>query len=338
MYAFFVGAFMDNSFIVKNLCYAYLKKPLCLKDVSFSAEKNDKILILGLEDAGKTTLIKTLSGFDDKYFGSIKLFGKEIKAIPDEQKNVSLILDYPTLIGGSIEKNIDYVFKVTNKQCLSIDEKISMLKTFGLDFDLKTNIKKLSKFEQFKLCFLRSFLKKSEMICIDDILNNDFSSDELEELKRILGFVCEKKIVFLCASEKSYLKVPEFFDWFCPSMVLYLNLAQISQHKNIYALLDNPRDLDACAFNVGLQQKEGYCVKQDGEFYVSVDDGVVVKIDRKLNEYFEKLNLADNENEDIVLCFSRTEDIDFCKNNEVNRLFADGRIFVFSKLDRRRVL
>ena len=59
-----------NVLEVKNLCYAYIKKPLCLKDVSFSLEKKQRALVLALDDMGKTTLLKTVSGFDDKYFGS----------------------------------------------------------------------------------------------------------------------------------------------------------------------------------------------------------------------------------------------------------------------------
>ena len=146
-----------NVLEVKDLCYAYIKKPLCLKDVSFSLEKKQRALVLALDDMGKTTLLKTVSGFDDKYFGWVNLNGKDLKTIPDKEKNFSIIFDYPILISGSIDKNLNYLYEILNESVASEKEKQDLLVKFKLNYKLKDNIKKLTEFEKFKLCFARVY-------------------------------------------------------------------------------------------------------------------------------------------------------------------------------------
>ena len=102
---------MGKYFKVENLCYGYLKKPLCLKDINFSADKDDRVLVLALDDNGKTSLVKTLSGFDERFFGKVFLQDTEIRAISDKDKNVSVLFDAPILLNSSIEKNVKTILE-----------------------------------------------------------------------------------------------------------------------------------------------------------------------------------------------------------------------------------
>ena len=103
---------MENYFEVKNLCYAHYKQPLCLKDVSFSLSKGERLLVLGSEEMGKTTLLNAISGFDDKYFGNVFYKGLDIKNILDIDKGFSLVCKEPVFVSGSVEKNIDFACHV----------------------------------------------------------------------------------------------------------------------------------------------------------------------------------------------------------------------------------
>lgn len=323
-------------FKVENLCYAYIKKPLCLKDVNFSANKNDKILVLGLKDSGKTTLLKTLSGFDDKFFGKVLYNGKEIRQIPDEDKNVSLIFENPVLLNSSIDKNLDFLYESLHREIASTEEKESLLKRFNLNYDVKTKVKKLSTFEKFKLCFLRTFIKNPDMVFIDDIFDNDFTKQEKTELIQTINLISKNKLMFLCASEKS-LKNEEITSqkW---NKVLYLNNAKLYEFKSINEFNENLVDLDACSFCEEIETKEGYCVRQDGCFYLCFDEKYIIKIDKKFETDFEKLKLAENENEDIVIAYNKEIEIDLSNNEEFTKLLLQGNIKIYSKLDRNKVL
>ena len=82
---------MEQFFEAKNVCFSYYRKPLCLKDVHLSIKKNEKVILLAPEEMGKTTFLKVLSSFEDKYFGKILYNGKDLKTLGDEEKNFSLI-------------------------------------------------------------------------------------------------------------------------------------------------------------------------------------------------------------------------------------------------------
>lgn len=325
-------------FKVENLCYAYIKKTLCLKDVNFVMNKNDKALVLGLKDCGKTTLLKTLSGFDDKFFGRVSINGKEIRQIPDENKNVSLIFDKPVLLNSTIDKNLDFLYKNLNRETPSDDEKLELLKQFGLGYELKTNIKKLSLFEKFKFCFLRTFIKNPNIIFVDDIFKSNFSQEENSELVEILKMVSKNKLLFLCANDKSFLSNVNLFNELKWNKVLYLNNAKVSEFKSLDDFQNDLVDLDACNFNENLTLKEGYCVCQDGCYYLSFDDKFVIKIDKKFENCFDKLKLAENENEDVVIAYKNELEVDLSNNEAFTKLMGNGDIKIYSKLDRSKVL
>lgn len=323
----------------ENLCFGYLKQPLCLKDVNFSMTKNDRVLVLGLNDKGKTSLLKTLSGFDLHYFGKVFIDGKEIKTISDNERNVSLIFDEPVLINSSIEKNIDFLFETLKKEIPEKLEKQELLKKFNLNYDLKHKVKNLSVFEKFKLCFLRSFVKDSKILFIDDILKNNFSEDELSEFKEIFEMCLKNKPLILSANDDSFLKNQAFFEWFKPTKILYLNFAKIYEFKSFEELENNVVDLDMTLFLNYLESQEGFCVYQEGVYYLSFEDGkITLKIDKQFNECFEKLKLSEGENEDIVLAYKKGVSIDLTKNNDFNKMLVDKKFMIFSKIDRSRVL
>ena len=66
---------MKKFFDIENLCFGYLKQPLCLKDVNFSVSKNDRVLVCGVDGAAKTSFLKAISGFDEHFFGNVYLKG-----------------------------------------------------------------------------------------------------------------------------------------------------------------------------------------------------------------------------------------------------------------------
>ena len=323
-------------FCAENLCYSYIKKALCLKDVCFCAAQNDFVLILALDDMGKTTLIKTLSGFDDKFFGRVFLEDKEIRQIPDEEKNFSIVFDKAVVLNSTIDKNLNFLFSAIKQEIPSDEEKLRYLEGFGLNFDLKIKMKKLSEFDKIKFCLLRAFIKKSRVLFIDDIFKNDFSKEQIGELISLLKMLSKDRLIFLCASDKTFKKHQETFDNLA-TKVLYLNRAIVREYKDVNNFLSGKPDLESIEFCDNLKQAEGYCVFQDGHYFLSVDD-FVIKIDKQFEKDFEKLKLSVNENDDIILVYEQSLDVDFSRNNDINRLMSEKKLMLFSKLDGSRVI
>jgi ATP-binding cassette subfamily B protein len=148
-----------------KLCFAYYKQPLCLRDVSFSVSKGKKILILGVAEVGKTTLVKAISGFDSTYMGEVRFDGKNIKTIPDNEKKFSLLLAEPVFLSGNIRKNIDYLCEVESIEKISPEQLKVLFDKFGFVKDESEKIKNLSLLEKRKLAVIRAYLK-SQTLCL----------------------------------------------------------------------------------------------------------------------------------------------------------------------------
>ncbi len=64
---------------VRNLYCAYGSVDV-LADVTFDVERGDYIGLAGPNGAGKTTLVKTVLGLSEKFKGSIRLFGQDLRS------------------------------------------------------------------------------------------------------------------------------------------------------------------------------------------------------------------------------------------------------------------
>jgi zinc transport system ATP-binding protein len=69
---------MDAILSVTNLSAWYGNNEV-LQDITFSAEEGDYIGLAGPNGAGKTSLVKAVLGLMDRYTGTIRLLGKDIK-------------------------------------------------------------------------------------------------------------------------------------------------------------------------------------------------------------------------------------------------------------------
>ena len=76
---------------IKNLCFAYIKKPLCLNGVNISVNSGEKVQVVGGEGMGKTTLLRILAGLETQYVGSIKIGNVDINLIPQKDRRLSYL-------------------------------------------------------------------------------------------------------------------------------------------------------------------------------------------------------------------------------------------------------
>ena len=63
-------------FEIENICYSYPDGTKALKEISFSVNEGEIFSIIGLNGAGKTTIMKCLLGLLDYDSGKVDIFGK----------------------------------------------------------------------------------------------------------------------------------------------------------------------------------------------------------------------------------------------------------------------
>lgn len=323
-------------FEVKNLCYSYYKQPLCLKDISFSADKNEKILILAKDDMGKSTLLKTISLFDTKSFGAIYLNGQDARKIADDEKNFSLILEQPALISGTIRKNIDILTNHLNLKRLTDCSLNAFLKLFHIDAEADTKVKTLSQEDKIKLTLLRSYIKNPDVVFVDDIFKfatekekNNFISD--------IKMLIQGKTTFIAMSDSSFLKNQFLLDEIHFDKVLYLNFAECRVYDDIKDFEKDLPDLNSLDFFKSEVMHDAVIERVKGDYYF-MKDTLQFKFDKSFYKKLDALKLSDGEEDSIVYVVCGDADINTFSNEKFNDAINNKSLKLFSKLDGCRVI
>ena len=164
----------------KHVSFAYPGSDrLILDDVSFKINKGDKISIVGINNAGKTTIVKLIARFFDIDEGEILYNGENIKNIDKNSlyKKVSAVLQDFSIMPFTIKDNIvgandlDYekIDKILRE--IKLDEKIVSLEN-GLDTymnkDIYENATDLSLGQKQKLAIARCLYQNPDLIILDE--------------------------------------------------------------------------------------------------------------------------------------------------------------------------
>jgi len=177
------------SLSVKDLYYRYPgAKDYALHNVNMEIKSGEKICISGSSDAGKTTLINTISGLHYAYEGSItidniSLRDLDLTNIRDQiGKNVS----QEDIFDGTIQENI-----LVGKPYATPNDAIEMIQKVGLSDiinrfpdGLSTHIisagKGFSKSFVNRLILARCLAKKPRLLILNDYFNTFQKPDKLE--------------------------------------------------------------------------------------------------------------------------------------------------------------
>ena len=172
------GDFQSLEF--KNVTFTYPGSDrIIIDNLSFEINKGEKISIVGVNNAGKTTIVKLLLRFFDIDRGEILYNGVDIKKISKKslyEKISGVFQDFsimPFTIKENIIANKDFDKEKTDEilKELDLDEKISELEN-GLDTylnkDIYENATDLSLGQKQKLAIARAIYQDTDFLILDE--------------------------------------------------------------------------------------------------------------------------------------------------------------------------
>jgi len=172
---------MDGSklLVLKNLCAWYTPQKPILSDFSIELGKNEIVGLIGLNGAGKTTFIKTLSGLMNGFrVETAVCHGKGFSFRDKEFKKKRYIVfaEDHSFQFFTFREYISYVGASYGKKMSDIEELVH-----GFHFEEYTDVllKELSTGNLKKVYLITAFALKPELLMLDEPVNGlDFQSTE----------------------------------------------------------------------------------------------------------------------------------------------------------------
>ena len=156
---------MNDIIKMENVNFSYNNRETVLRNIDINVKKGAVFGLLGPSGAGKTTIIRLLTGqlrYDEE---NIKVFGN--KPFGDDfYRKIGIVIDSIGLYGRlSCYENLRVVAKIHSVEQGRIDD---VLKMVGLEEVAKREVYKLSSGMQQRLAIARAILHEPELLFLDE--------------------------------------------------------------------------------------------------------------------------------------------------------------------------
>ncbi len=163
---------------------------MILKNLNFTINTNEKVMIIGSTGSGKSILFKTLIGFYE-YEGSIKIGQYEIRDLNKKcvRENICLLLQDSYLFSRTIAENIRILMpSISNLEMINLSTFFSFHSDVeklndGYNSQIGKNGIVLSKGQKQRLVLIRAYTKPKPIMIFDD----SFSAIDKLNKKNILN-------------------------------------------------------------------------------------------------------------------------------------------------------
>ena len=162
----------------KNVSFSYNKDKGKtrddLSDINFALKRGETLGIIGPTGSGKSTILSLLMRFYDVDSGEIRINGKRIEGIPDEELHTmfGVVFQNDFILADSIRENVDFGRGISDEDLL-IAAKFAQAdfietKEGGLSHMLTAKGSNLSGGQKQRLLIARALAGKPEILVLDD--------------------------------------------------------------------------------------------------------------------------------------------------------------------------
>lgn len=246
----------------KNVSFKYpASEANVLNDVSFEIHRGEKISIVGLNGAGKTTIIKLLCGFYTANEGQILINDKAIDSYKkkDLQKNISAVFQDYHLFNFTIGENIssDPTYDKARVQKiisdLNLTERVAKAKD-GVDSLVGVGNLEGERFsggERQKIAIGRALYKDADLVILDEPTSALDPESEAEIYENFAKLVHDKTSIFISHRMSSSV--------FCDKILLLNNsrVEAFDSHKNLM------KNTDSLYYKLFTTQQENYLIEKE---------------------------------------------------------------------------
>ncbi len=163
---------------VQDMSFKYPKGDFSLKLSSLVVEAGQRVAVIGPSGSGKTTLLNIFSGITTTQSGSVKILGKEVSALSEQERrvfraqNIGFVFQDAALVDYlNAQENIIYPFRVGPglKLDRSVRDRATALGTAcGLGKLLRSYPSAMSGGERQRVAICRALITNPKLVLADE--------------------------------------------------------------------------------------------------------------------------------------------------------------------------
>lgn len=220
-----------------NINFGYNRDNLIIKNFSFNTESGQTIAIVGPTGAGKTTIIKLLSGFYDVKEGSILIDGHDIRDFRrnDLHSLFGIVFQEPWLFSGTILENIRYGKPNSTSEEVEEAARLAYADGFinalpnGYETVINESSNNISQGEKQLLTIARAILANHKILILDEATSSVDTRTEIQ-IQKALKNLLKDKTSFVIAHRLSTVREAD--------IIIVLNKGIIEEKGNHKELMD----------------------------------------------------------------------------------------------------
>jgi ABC-type Fe3+/spermidine/putrescine transport system ATPase subunit len=158
---------------VEDLYVGYGSLPV-LHGIDLSVRLGEFVAILGSSGCGKTTLLRTIAGFQQASAGAIRLLGKDVATLPPEKRNIAMVFQsYALWPHMTVLGNIGYGLRLRGMKREAVRRRVAeILHLLGLSGLEDRKVTNLSGGQRQRVALGRALAVDPALLLLDEPLSN----------------------------------------------------------------------------------------------------------------------------------------------------------------------